>query len=701
MAKQQCSSYYYPLILVVTVPVLIVATIATADARDEDVGLVFGEDEKTVSLATGYSKPIDVAPAVSTVITSQEIEELGVRTLSEALETVAGLHVLSARGFFSIVSLRGIFSEFSPHTLVMLNGIPITQGFVNTFGPLDNLPINNIERVEIVRGPGSAIYGSDAFSGVINVITKTSSGLRGTELGGRAGYFDTVDAWLLHGNRWGPFDVAFGFSGWTTNGYSATVEADAQTQLDAVLGTRASLAPGPINTGRDGTDLRVDISTGSWRLRLGYFGLFNAGTGVGVLNALDPVGEIDFGQFSTDLTYGGRISEHLDLSGTFAFLDTSATIFQKAFPPGAFGGLFPEGVIDDGKVHGRQIRGEASALWSGFRHHLVRVGAGLYDTDVYDIHERRNFDALTLPTGQATLLPLPTIVDIAPGRTGLPETTRQVYYGFLQDEWHLAQDWSLTVGFRSDGYSDTGVTTNPRAALVWHPAHDMSTKLLYGRAFRAPSFAEQFTTPSSFGGAPNPKLEPETIDTLELAVSKWGPSYHASINFYGYQTHNPITIVQDPTRPELLRFENTEDQTAYGFETELSWDVTKAVRLKGNYAYHRLTEDTTGSLGVAPRHLVYAEARWRMTPEWSFDANLKAILDRNRALGDPRPDIGDFTVVNLSLRRKSIGQHLDLAFSVRNLFDEDARDPSTGPNALPFDIPLAGRNIYGEIRIHF
>lgn len=157
----------------------------------------------------------------------------------------------------------------------------------------------------------------------------------------------------------------------------------------------------------------------------------------------------------------------------------------------------------------------------------------------------------------------------------------------------------------------------------------------------------------------------------------------------------------NPVAPSLLSFQNGEDRTAYGLEAEGLWDITDTIRLKANYAYNEFEDAPTSNLGIGPRHQVYAEARWEFAPQWFINANVKAVLDRERAAGDTRPPVDDFTVVNLSLRRKNVLNALDVALSVRNLLNEDARDPSTGPTALPFDIPLADRNLYGEIRVHF
>jgi iron complex outermembrane receptor protein len=98
---------------------------------------------------------------------------------------------------------------------------------------------------------------------------------------------------------------------------------------------------------------------------------------------------------------------------------------------------------------------------------------------------------------------------------------------------------------------------------------------------------------------------------------------------------------------------------------------------------------------------VYLEADWRFLPHWHLNTSLKSVLDRERAAGDPRPKIDDFALVNVTLRRLNIGHHLDLSFSVRNLLDADAREPSRSFQTLPGDLPLAGRNVYAEIIYHF
>jgi outer membrane receptor protein involved in Fe transport len=173
------------------------------------------------------------------------------------------------------------------------------------------MQVNDIERIEVIRGPGSAVYGADAFAGVINIVTKTERHQRDRGKGER-GSFHTYDGWFLHGGEYGGFDVALSVSGRTTDGFNATVEADAQTGFDALFGTRASRAPGSVD--KDLIDARAEVSRGPWTLRAGYFAQLNFGADVGVSRALDPDGTADFELTNTDLTYHERYSSALDLT---------------------------------------------------------------------------------------------------------------------------------------------------------------------------------------------------------------------------------------------------------------------------------------------------------------------------------------------------------------------------------------------------
>lgn len=170
----------------------------------DDPWLAEGEYQE-VSIATGAGLPISRAPAVASVITADEIEAMGATDIDTVLETVPGLHLArSTQGDTPLYVIRGINLGFNPQVLMLINGVPITSVYTGNRGSVwGDLPVQHVARIEVIRGPGSALYGADAFAGVINVITKTATEIGGSEVGLKVGSFDTQDAWFMHGGTWG------------------------------------------------------------------------------------------------------------------------------------------------------------------------------------------------------------------------------------------------------------------------------------------------------------------------------------------------------------------------------------------------------------------------------------------------------------------------------------------------------------------
>lgn len=160
---------------------------AQAAGEEEDPSLLAYGDQSTVSIATGSEQSLRRAPAVATVITAQDIAAMGATDLDEVLESVPGLHVSrNVQGYNPLYVIRGIYSEFNPQTLVLQNGVPMTMLFIGNRGNgWAGLPLENVARIEVIRGPGSALYGADAYSGVINIITKSAADVAGAEFGVR------------------------------------------------------------------------------------------------------------------------------------------------------------------------------------------------------------------------------------------------------------------------------------------------------------------------------------------------------------------------------------------------------------------------------------------------------------------------------------------------------------------------------------
>ncbi len=672
---------------------------AAPPSEEDELALVYG-DKSFVSIASGSRQPIARAPSVATVITAEDIAAIGAADLDEVLETVPGLHVArSIVGYNPIYIIRGIYSQFNPQVLMLVNGIPITGVTVGDRSQIwGGMPVENIARIEVIRGPGSALYGADAFSGVINIITKTAADVDGTELGLRAGSFNSRDGWVQHGGTWGKFDVAAYLRAGHTDGQRQIIAAD------ALSGTPFSLAPGPVNVGRDAIDGRLDLSRDKWRLRAGYQQRDNGGSGAGIASALDMSGRSFGERISTDLTYEGiSFAPDLDVTAQASYLQITEKSDLTLFPPGTdFGlGAFPDGVIGNPYKWERHLRFNLSAAYTGLQSHKLRFGVGTQNDDLYRTQETRNYTLVPVPGIGFFPAPLGSVQDVTDTAPFLRPNSRRVNYVYVQDEWAFTQDWYLTTGVRQDHYSDFGSTTNPRLALVWETAYNLTSKVLYGRAFRPPSFAELYNinNPVALG---NPNLKPETNESYELAFA-WQASgtLQANLNLFRYQMKDILRFVQDPIT-KISTAQNAGRQHGQGFEVELVWDAQRNLRLSGNYAYQRsIDEATNQDAGNAPRHHVYARADWRFMPRWTLDTQLNYIGDRKREASDTRPPIADYHTVDLTLRNQQRNSDWDFTVKVLNLFNADAREPSPSPGLIPNDLPLAPREWRFELRRQF
>lgn len=669
-------------------------SVASAQSSEEDeLALVYG-DKSTVSIATGNQQPLRRAPAVATVITTEDIAAMGATDLDEVLEAVPGIHVSrGANSYSSIYVIRGIYSAQNPQVLMLLNGIPMTTTFIGNKGNLwGGYPVEHIARIEIIRGPGSALYGADAYAGVINIITKDAADIAGTEFGARVGSFHGRNAWVQHGGTLGALDVAAFLSVGRTDGFGRIIERDAQSRMDPSI----SLAPGPVNTGYDSVDGNLDLGYDKWRLRFGYKLRDNLGTGAGITSALDPVGKEKSERVTADLSWTQpQLANNVGAGATASFLYYAQRMptYLQLFPPGV---TFPTGTFADGMIGApetseRQFRLSAFATYTGLEDHRVRVGVGHDDLNLYDTHEYKNFvfDAAGTP------VPAGPVIDYANIAPFMLPQRRQIDYLYAQDEWQFARDWALTAGVRHDRYSDFGGTTNPRLAVVWNAAYDVTAKLLYGTAFRAPSFNEEYSINNPVARG-NPSLLPETIKTLEAAFS-WQANRDVQLNLslFRYRMNDIIRAV--PVPPALGNtYFNTGSQSGHGMELELAWDISRRLRLSGNYANQASIDDATGKdAGYAPHHHLYARADWRLVRDLLLSTQLNWVADRKRAAGDTRPQVPDYRTVDLTLRSNRGQGQWDFAASVRNLFDADVREPSLAPGrAIPNDLPMAPRAFY-------
>ncbi|MFZ5724388.1 MAG: TonB-dependent receptor plug domain-containing protein [Pseudomonadota bacterium] len=668
-----------------------------------------------VTVATGTPRPQAHAPAAITVISAAELLATGARTLDEALEAVPGLHV--SRGSFQYAPryfIRGIVSTYNPHTLVLVNGLPTTSLFLGDRGErlpsMYSLPVHAIERVEIVRGPGSAVYGADAFAGVINIITRGPDDMIDPDARGMfsAGYgsFDTRHARFLQSGKMGPVRALASLAWMHTDGDDEQViAADAQTGVDALgFWPPASLAPGSAATSSSHYDARIDLAWGDFRLRSSWMRAWDTGTGQGINDALDPDARFLHHRGLVDLTWhdpAAGADWGLETRLSYQYGDFENPNYIHLFPPGAFG--IPDGVIGRPNLYEENARAGVTALYSGWQEHRVRTGLGFFWGDIFKTADENNY-----LTGGPVPAPRPgglTDVSDTPA-VFQPENQRTSSYAFVQDEWTISPRWDLTTGVRFDHYSDVGGTTNPRLALVWQTAPTLTSKLMYGEAFRPPAFFELYATsnPVALG---NPGLEPEKLRSVELALG-WRPSsrWTSDLNLYAFRIRNFIDFVAD-AGGSTFTAQNTGSLRGRGAELEVRYQWSDSLKLLANGSVQRTEDrDSDHALGQAPTAEAYLRVirdfpgRWQLTPQLTW------VGERRRQPGDARGDLDGYLTFDVALRKR-LPRDIELALGGRNLCDANVREPGRGPGpgqagpAIPQDLPQAGRSLYLDATLYW
>lgn len=418
---------------------------------------------------------------------------------------------------------------------------------------------------------------------------------------------------------------------------------------------------------------------------------------------LDPLTRASDSGFNLELLYNNaRFAPNWGVDAELPYrhiTSSSGAGFQEQ-PPGFVGDhdkdpatppiLFLDGQINRQRAAEHRVNGEFSGLFTGLQGHAVRLGAGYVWESLYRVEHWANFgkgpDGIAYLNGSllAKLTDTPSAF--------VPEKARRIGYLFLQDVWTLSDAWELTAGARYDRYSDFGSALNPRLALVWQGTDRLTTKLMYGQAFRAPSYQELYSPTQNARN--NPDLQPERSQTWDLSFS-----YAASkdlrlvLGLFHLEQSDLIAAVGAPNNKE---YQNTGDHLIRGIEVEAQWQAAPNLRLSGNYT-HRDQERTSQSVFV-PEDEAYLRADWSFRPHWNWDIQANWIGSRPRPAGDGRATLAAYTQLDTTVRYAR-GKDWELAVSIRNLLDADALEYTS--SSLFDDLPLPGRHLYAELRYTF
>ncbi|HYS44210.1 MAG TPA: TonB-dependent receptor, partial [Geobacteraceae bacterium] len=649
----------------------------TENATTEKELLVFYE-EQDLYTATKRATPLRKAPAIATIVAADEIRNMGARNLLDVLKLVPGFGVsINEFGTF-MIEVRGIRTSLSEKVLVMIDGHSLNRnidGSAWVCNIADMLPVENIRQVEVVRGPGSALYGNSAFVATINVITRDAEEIDGLEVKGGGGSFDTYKGNLVGSTTIGDkLAVSASLDHYRTRGPKLTVEADALT------GTPFSMAPGTPDLSLRQTDAFLKIGYGDLSFRGGYStkkkGLF-----IGFADALTDNSYEDHEYYWGEVAYARHIanglSSSLKLRYDYYGQDPNVKILPNGFPSPT--GTFFDGMIGKPLVKDRTGGIELQVDWDAFKGNHLIAGASYEVMQQYDVKQLGNFDPSTLP--------LPTSIGpVQEIANWNKDVTRQTWAAYLQDEWQLLERMNLTAGVRYDHYSDFGGTFNPRVGLVWNFRENADLKFLYGQAFRAPNFVELYNinNPAQKGDT---NLKPERISTYEAGLAYRLNRFFAGELNYFYSTIDDLIDLGTPLPHTYANIGKSRTQGVEiglngAFDGDLYWRLT--------YAFQDQRDAITGRrLAGVPSQRATGSANYALTQYLNLHSDLLWTGPRPRSKGGSRPDAPSYTTVDLAVTLKNFFKTLEIQAAVHNLFDERFRDPDIS-GAIPGDFPREG-----------
>ena len=658
----------------------------------------------TISIAAGKVQKLEEAPGIVSVITAEEIQRLGARTLADVLKTVPGFEVLTDTLGRDRIFARGAIlgtGGNSENVLILFNGHRLNEE-INGGATFINLTLSmaHVRRVEIIRGPGSALFGANAFLAVINIVTASADDIDGVEVSAGGGSYATQEYYVRAGRRFGDLSLA-GFVQYTdTQGPQLLLSADAQTVRDQQLAP-FGVPPSSRTPGRTRDDRRSIEADGqatykgltvNGRIRAEHSGGF-----IGPQNNLGDT-ELDTRQFLFDVSYRYALGQRGSVMSKFSFTQNEFGTLFDFFPPGFTLPLpdgrtiaLPQGAIVDLDFNSRRFGGEVILDYEVFKRNYFTLGFSLEHESTFGLQTRANVDLVSA-------LPLPGLQRVP--TNFMADSDRDIFSVLVQDIWYLVPTLSVTLGVRYDHYSDFGNTVDPRVGLVWHFAPDFYAKLLYGSAFRAPSFFELSAAIPAANVRGNSNLQPSTLQTAEAALGYRHEQWSVGVNYFYTRIRDLIMLTNSLDLTQPVTFINGPGIDVQGIELEARVRFLEHIGFV-NYTYQHPEERGTGArLPDVPTHL----ANLGLTAQFGKHVSVTPALlirgSRPRVAADPRRDVPAYALMNVTLIAKNFWRTLELSGTIYNLFDVDYVDPAE-LNAVPGDYPRPGRSVFVKATYKF
>jgi len=651
-------------------------------------------DQET-EIATKTKMNVDFVPGLVSVFYGDDLQSRGVDSVKEALALIPGVELSISSQGQTEVFVRGIGTAFSSGKLkVLLNGVPFNATLNVSTTALD-LPTEQIDRIEVVRGPGSAIYGEFAFNGVVNIITRRDN----QQAYVRAGSLGTKVVGGLLSKKFNDRDlsVSLSFSGTYKDGDSVKTGSDV---LENTSFAGLSNSPGTSNEKERDTAVIFQSEYGDTKFSAQYVKSAK-GDYFGFANALPSYDNKILRELSLFAVNAETLlvkSDDMDISAFIGWHDFRLESgLHEFYPQGInFGaGVFPDGVIGSPNYQEMKYRLGSELHYQGIERHDILAGVEWLYTRQGDTYAKRNYDP-------NTMTPVP--LDEYRGNENWLEEglTRESIGLYLQDQFAFNEKLTMTAGLRFDSYDDVGNDLSPRLAAVYRIKEHQTVKVQYSTAFRPPTFIET-STKNNPVVAGNPDIESEHIRSFEL-----GYVFNNEINKFRatmfYEDLHDLILVDTTSKIYV----NHGEVHTRGLELEYVRNFGHKFRVDSNAAYVRPWNSSTDDyLSDIAQVTANIGLMYRVAHDYNITGQYRYVGERKRDEADPREDLQAYQVLDVTVSANNVGNYgLTIRGGVKNLFDEDVVYPSPmvtfAGSAKPSyedDYPRPGREFWLQMDI--
>lgn len=614
-----------------------------ADRSTMSLDQLLATDVRTVVGASRYQQHVSEAPASITIVTADEIESFGYRTLSDVLRGVRGFYVTYDRNY-TYLGVRGFSrpGDYNSRILVLIDGHRLNDNIydsvlMGTDFPLD---VELIERVEVVRGPVSTVYGTNAFFGVVNVVTRQHTGPAQVSGSIEAGSLGSVRSRASASGTVGGAVVTGSVSGYRSDG---------QDRIDyPTLGVSAEKMDHD-----EAWRAFVRLQKGAWHF-----------------TALGSTREKQIPTGAYDSSFEDGRSATTDAR---AFLDASFERTVNGFAVAWRTGL------DWYRYDGTYILTDEDALnreysrgtWLGTSATVSRRMGRHYLSGGLDLRG-------DLVQRQVSRLDDAYVLD--------HDRPQRTYGWWVSDDFKVSSSLMLHGGVGHDYVPGFGISTSFRSAAIFRPTVRDTIKLLYGSAFRAPNAFERFY----YEEGEEAILRPEKVRTGEVVLERQlTDRVRVLASAFRSTSRGLITMVDDETNEFDFAYANLQDARTRGLELETELRPTAWLDAMAGYTYQRgRTEGDHDELSNSPRHLAQGRVRASVGP---VVLGLEAVHVGSRLAvnGETTPR---GTLTNLTVTSGRSLPSLRLSLSLHNLFGVTLVDPGR-PEHLQSGIVQDGRTV--------